>query len=237
MLASAFRLLPSAFRKMTPHTQPRKKRNSSKVNLFISFIFHAALVVMLFYFAARQGFLGKQLQKISVEMVKEKPPEKPKPPEPPKVEPPKIETPKPATVPKPVEEAKTAPPPTEAPTVAPPPAELPAFDFAGGASVISSSDPVEIYKGALEYAFRSKWNRPENMDDDSYAAEVEISVARDGQISDPVWQKGSGNSTWDDSVRAAIAAVTNMDRPPPTNFPPRVIIRFDVQEETQPVLP
>ena len=75
-----------------------------------------------------------------------------------------------------------------------------------------------------------------NMADDSYAAEVEVSVDRDGQISDPVWQQGSGNSRWDDSVRAAIAAVTKMDRPPPTNFPPRVIIRFDVQQETEPVL-
>jgi hypothetical protein len=28
----------------------------------------------------------------------------------------------------------------------------------------------------------------------------------------------------------------NFDRPPPTNFPPRVTIRFDVQEETEPVL-
>ena len=42
----------------------------------------------------------------------------------------------------------------------------------------------------------------------------------------------------DGTIRCAqaIAAVTNMDRPPPTNFPPRVTIRFDVQEETEPVL-
>ncbi|MGA9451442.1 MAG: hypothetical protein WBW41_08890, partial [Verrucomicrobiia bacterium] len=79
---------------MLPHTQPRKKRNSSKVNLLISFIFHATLVLTLLYFAARGGLLGKQIQKISVEMIKEKPPEKPKEPEKPKVEPPKIEQPK-----------------------------------------------------------------------------------------------------------------------------------------------
>src|ERR1017187_3307719 len=222
---------------MLPHTQARKKRNSSKVNLLISFTFHAILVLTLLYFAARQGLLGKQLKKISIEMVKEKLPEKPKEPEKPKVEPPKVvETPKPVEAPKPVEEAK-APPSVAPPTVAPPAAELPSFEFEGGKAVISSSDPVEIYKSALENAFRSKWNRPQNMADDNYAAEVEISVARDGQISDPVWQKGSGNSRWDDSVRAAIAAVTSLDRPPPTNFPPRVIIRFDVQDETEPVLP
>jgi hypothetical protein len=62
-------------------------------------------------------------------------------------------------------------------------------------------------------------------------------VGRDGQISGSAWQKGSGDSRWDDSVRAAIAAVTKMDIPPPTNFPPRITIRFDVQEETEPVLP
>ena len=94
---------------MLPQSQPRKKRNSSKVNLLISFIFHALIVVVMFYFAARQGLLGKQMKKIAVEMVKEKPPEKPKEPEKPKVEPPKVETPKVVEKPKEVEEAKAAP--------------------------------------------------------------------------------------------------------------------------------
>jgi hypothetical protein len=221
---------------MLPQTQARKKRNSSKVNFFISFTFHTLLAVMVLYFAARQGWLGQPLKKLSVDLVKEKKPEKPKEPEKPKAEPPKVvEAPKLVEAPKPVETAK-APPSVAPPSVAPPAVELPSFVFEGGKAVISSSDPVEIYKSALEYAFRSKWNRPENMADDNYAAEVEVSVARSGQISDPVWQKGSGNSRWDDSVRAAIAAVTSLDRPPPTNFPPRVIIRFDVQEETESVL-
>jgi hypothetical protein len=64
------------------------------VNLTISFVFHAVLVAVLVYFAAREGYLGKKIQKISVQMVKEKPPEKPRnrrsPREPPKVEPPKV---------------------------------------------------------------------------------------------------------------------------------------------------
>ena len=215
---------------MLPHTQARKKRNSSKVNFFISFAFHATIALVVLYFAARQGWLGKQAQNLSVELVKkEKPKEKPKE-EPPKV----IEPPKLVDTPKPVETAK-APPSVAPPTVAPPAAELPSFEFEGGKAVVSSSDPVEIYKNAVEYAFRSKWNRPENMADDSYVAEVEVSVGRDGQIGDPAWQKGSGNSRWDDSVHAAIAAVTNMATPPPTNFPPRITIRFDVQDETEPV--
>ena len=93
---------------MIPQTQARKKKNSSKVNLTISFAVHSAIVVVLFYFAAREGFLGKQLQKISVQMIKEKPPEKP--PEPPKVEPPKVvEQPKPEP-PKLVEAPKQAAP-------------------------------------------------------------------------------------------------------------------------------
>src|ERR1700689_4000945 len=113
---------------MTPQSQPRKKRNSSKVNLLISFIFHAILVLVLVYFAARQGLLGKQLKKISIQMVKEKPPEKPK--EPPKAEPPKI-----VEAPKTVQPVAAAPP-----MVAPPAAELPSFEFDGGKAVVSSFD-------------------------------------------------------------------------------------------------
>jgi TonB family protein len=217
---------------MLPQSQPRKKRNSSKVNLLISFIFHAALVVVLLYFAARSGILGHQLQKISVSLVKTPP--KPKPPPPPKVEPPKVEPPKVVSAPKPVEEAKAAAP--AQPVVAPPATELPSFDFAGGQAVETSSDPVQIYRGQLEYAFRSKWDRPENVNDDTYVAEVQVSVARDGEISNAQWEKGSGNPTWDASVRKAIAAVRSMDRPPPTNFPPHITIRFDVQEQAEEVL-
>jgi len=222
---------------MLPHTQPRKRRNSSKVNLLISFIFHAVLVLTLVYFAARQGLLGKQIQKISVEMVKEKRPEKPKEPEKPKVEPPKIEPSKLAAAPKVEPPKEAAAPPTVAPpTVAPPAAELPSFDFDGGKEVISSSDPVQLYKSAVEFALRSKWNRPDNPHDSDYVAEVQLSVHHDGELSNPVWEKGSGNQVWDDSVRRAVAAVTHMDRPPPTNFPSHIVVRFDVQEETEPIL-
>ena len=44
---------------MLPHTQPRKKRNSSKVNLLISFTFHALIVLVALYFAARAGIAGQ----------------------------------------------------------------------------------------------------------------------------------------------------------------------------------
>ena len=220
---------------MLPQSQARKKRNSSRVNLLISLTFHALIVLVALYFAARQGLLGKQLKKISIEMVKEKPPVKPKELEKPKVEPPKVETPKPEP-PKVVEEAKAAPPPTTAPpTVAPPSAELPSFEFEGGKTVETSSDPVHLYKGYLEYALRSRWQRPDNLADDNYVAEVQVTVDRKGEISHPTWQKGSGDPKWDDSVRRVFQEVTSMDRPPPTNFPARVTVRFDVQEETEPI--
>src|SRR5580658_7649143 len=161
---------------MQPQSQPRKKRNSSKVNLLISFIFHAALLVVLLYFAARSGILGNQLKKISVQMIKERAPPKPKPP-PPHVEPPKI-TPK-VVEPKVTEPVAKAPP----PTAAPPATTLPSFDFGGGKAVETSSDPVQLYKGALEYAFRSKWDRPDNMNDEKFVADVQVSVDRDGNVS------------------------------------------------------
>jgi len=82
---------------------------------------------------------------------------------------------------------------------------------------------------------RSKWVRPENIADDNYVAEVEISVDKSGKISDPLWKKGSGDSRWDDSVRSAIAATKSLDRYPPKNFPARVLIRFDVQDATESV--
>ena len=218
---------------MVPQSQQRRKKNSSKVNLMISFTFHAALVLVLLYFAARSGLIGNQMQKIAVQIVKiKKPPAKPKPPPPPKVvvpkAPPKImQAPKLATV--------KAPPPA-APVIAPPAAVLPSFNFGGGRAVETSSDPIELYKGAIQYAFQSRWDRPDNVEDEKYVDEIRVSVSSDGQISNPQWEKSSGNSIWDESVRKAIAAVTSMERPPPTNFPPSVVIRFDVQEQSESLL-
>ena len=219
---------------MIPQSKPKPKKNSSKVNLTISFIFHALLIAGLVYFAAREGYLGKKLQKISVQMVKEKPPEKPK--EPPKPETPKVEPPKVVEAPK-MEPAKTAtPPPAAPPVVAPPPAEVPSFEFGGGKAVNSESDPVQLYKGYMEYVLRDRWNRPDDMDDATFVAEVQVQVDRQGNLTHTVWQKGSGNQVWDNSVRQVFQQVTAIDRPPPTNFPPVVAIRFDTEEETEPVL-
>jgi hypothetical protein len=221
---------------MLPQSQARKKRNSSKVNLLISFALHALVAAVALYFAARQGLLGKQLKKISIEMVKEKLPEKPKEPEkpkteePPKAEPSRVETAKLVEAPKVTSSPVVAPP-----SVAPPSAEMPTFEFEGGKAVETSSDPVHLYRSYMEYTLRSKWQRPDNIADDSYVAEVEVSVDRAGRISKPEWKKGSGDKPWDDSVKQVFKVVNNMDRPPPTNFPSRVTVRFDVQEESEPI--
>jgi hypothetical protein len=222
---------------MIPQSQPKKPKNSSKANLVISAVFHAILIGVMFYFAAREGLLGKKVQKIAVEMVKEKKPEPEKPkPEPPKVEPPKIETPK-NEPPKYVEPARVASAPSAAPPVVAPPAnDVPSFEFEGGKAVNSESDPVQLYKGYMEYTLRSKWDRPENLDDSAYVAEVAVNVDKDGSIRHPNWLKGSGDEKWDQSVKDVFKVVQTIDRHPPTNFPPVVTIRFDVQEETEPVM-
>jgi hypothetical protein len=214
-------------------TEQRKKRNSPKVNLMISLVFHGLIVGALLYFAAREGLLGRQIKKIAVEMVKEKPkvPEKPKEPEKPKVDVPKAEAPKIAETK--IEPPKeTAPPPSSIaapPAVAPPVADLPAFDFEGGKAVVTSSDPVRLYKGLVESALRFNWDRPKGVDDHTNLAEVEVAVNKDGEITDPVWKKTSGQKQWDESVRLAIASTKSVNRAPPSNFPPRVVIRFDVE--------
>jgi outer membrane biosynthesis protein TonB len=225
---------------MLPGTEKRKPRNSSKVNLLISLTFHSILVLSVFYFAARQGYLGKTLNKIAVEMVK--PPDKPKPPETPPEKPPVVEPDKVIELPKP-EPPKAvvqAPPPSTGiqapPSIAPAAAQVADFYIPGGAQVQTSSDPVEIYKGLLEYSLRTRWDRPQDMDDQSFVAEVEVAVDPTGRIADPVWKKKSGQPRWDDSVLQAVAKTQSVSRAPPTNFPSRVVLRFDVVA-ADPVVP
>jgi hypothetical protein len=218
---------------MLVSTQKRAKKNSTKINLIVSAVFHALILGALLYFAAREGLLGKQIKKIAVEMVKEKQPEKPKAPEKPKPEEPKVELPKMAATPKIEPPKESAPPPaavaTAPPAVAPPTADLPAFEFDGGKTVVSSSDPVKLYKGLLEDSLRLNWDRPKGDDDHDNVAEVEVAVDKQGEISDPVWKRKSGQKKWDQSVQEAIAATPKISRAPPKNFPERIVVRFDVE--------
>lgn len=214
----------------------RTQRDSSKVSLLISVVFHTVLVLAVFFFAAREGMLGKKLKQLAVTMVKEKPPEPPKakPPEP-KAEPPKPESAPKTVVPQPVQTA-AAPPPSasSAPAVAPAAVALPSFEFNDGAKDVSTiSDPVGVYKALVEHSVRSVWSRPEDMEDDGFAADVELSIDAKGLVTGSRWLSGSDNTRWDNSVKAAVAQVKSISKPPPKGFPASFVVRFDV--ETTPV--
>ncbi len=159
----------------------KKKKNSSKVNLTISTIVHAALIGALVFFAAKEGLLGKKLKQLTVTMVpKEKKPEPPKE----KLPEPKAEPPKPAESPKtapqaPKVEQAAAPPPAanDSPVAAPPAAIVSGFDFGYGAKANQTiSDPNGIYKSIVEHSLKSHWNRDESIDDSQFAADVEVEV-------------------------------------------------------------
>ena len=212
----------------------RKKRNSSKVNLTISTVVHAALIGGLVFFAAKEGLLGKKLKQLTVTMVpKEKKPEPPKekPPEP-KAEPPKpAEPPKSAPQAPTVETAATPPPPAnDTPVAAPPPAIVSGFEFNDGAKDVQTiSDPNGIYKAMVEHALKSHWDRDESIDDSKYAAEVELSVDSKGRLTGTKWLSLSGNNRWDSSVKKAVAETKGLTKAPPKNFPSKFIVRFDVE--------
>lgn len=218
---------------MLPGTEKRQPRNSSKVNLLLSLTFHTILVLAVFYLAARTGALGDKFKRYAISL--EKPAEKPKEPAKPKPdEPPKVVTPAVAEI-KPVEAApKVAaqPPPSSPmaapPSIAPPPAEAAPFIFDGGKLVESSSDPVQLYAGSLQRSLRLNWDRPQDMDDKSFVAEVEVAVDHAGQITYSDMKKSSGQKRWDDSVRQAVAKTHGVKSAPPPNFPSRVVVRFDV---------
>lgn len=213
----------------------RKKRNSSKVNLVCSLVFHSALVLAVGYFAAREGMLGKTLKQITVTMApKEKKPEPPKEkekPAPPKVEQAKAPEPAKTVANVPPPRAETAPPPVQdaAPAAAPAAAVLPDMVFDDGAKQVQVGDANSVYKGLIEHAIRARWDRPEDMDDASFVAEVELSVSPNGELGAYRWVKGSGNNRWDNSVKAALAQTKAITTRPPKGFPPSFVVRFDVE--------
>jgi len=217
------------------HRHEPRKRNSSKVNLAISFVFHTVIIVGAVYFAARSGALGHKMKTIvaTLEQKQKKPePEKEKQKEN-KPEPPKVQEAKATTAPPRIAVAAVAPPPdTAAATVAPAATVIGDVDFSGGANV-QAGDPNEVYKGLVQTALRSKWRRPEDTADDSYSAEVELNVDRNGKLGDYQWVRGSGDKHWDDSVKAALSQTKSVGAPPPKGFPSTFTVKFDV--DTVPV--
>ena len=222
---------------MTPQSQPRKRRNSSRTNLIIALVFHAALVFVIVYFAAQNGLMGKRLKEMTVNMVKEPSPEKPKEPDKPlpqpEPEPPRETQPKMAEV-APALPPTSPPPAAEASSlVAPPPVDVPSFTFDDGTRPTETATPASLYKGLVEYTLRANWDRPADTTDTNYSAEVEIEVDSSGRITGKEWKKGSGDRHWDDSVRKAISSTTSINRPPPAGFPGRVLVRFDIAAESE----
>jgi len=215
-------------------SHPRRKRDTSKTNLVISFIFHSLLLLAVFYFAARQGLVGEKMKSLVATLEQQKPKEPPKPPkEEPKVEQAKqqIEQPKPAAAPAPTPQVQTAaaPPPAEAPPAMAPPTLDASFFGDGAKAVVEVSDPKLIYKGSIERALRSNWDRPEDMKDDEFVAEVELSIDKDGKVTGSRWVKGSGDARWDKSVKTAVASTKTVGAPPPSGFPAKFLARFDVE--------
>jgi len=114
--------------------------------------------------------------------------------------------------------------------VAPPPASLAGFEFHDGAhEVQTTTDPNGIYKGLVERALRSHWDRPENVKDEAFVAEADLSVDPTGRVKGFQWLKGSGNARWDESVKVALSKTTAISRPPPKGFPEKFLVRFDVE--------
>jgi outer membrane biosynthesis protein TonB len=216
----------------------RKKSNSAKINLIFSTGLHVCFVLVIFFFAAREGLVGRKLQEITATLVpKEKPPEeKPKLPEP-MPEPPKEEAPKPVVAQTPQE----APPPSASVDVpvaaAPAPSVAADFAFDDGAKIVETSTNAQVsyYKNFVEWTLRSHWTRPDGIADDSFVAEIEVKVDSAGKINSYSWKKNTGNKTWDDSVEKAIKEARSIGKSPPTNFPPAFLVRFDVLPATESV--
>jgi hypothetical protein len=215
------------------HHQPRKKA-TAKTNVTISVVIHVLLFAGGAYWAAREGVLGSKLKELSVRMVpKEKKPEEPKKQE---------ETLKKAEeVKREIQTAKSTVPAQKLnlPAVVNAPAAPP--PVAGGFTIgpgdlgdvgAGNGDAIGHYKQQVETALRLVWERPENIQDMSYVAEVEMRVDAKGKIAGYDWKKGSGNQRWDDSVKKAIASTKNISSAPPKGFPDKFTVKFDVTSST-----
>jgi outer membrane biosynthesis protein TonB len=219
-------------------TPTRRKTNSAKVNLVISIAFHALLLGGAGFWAAHEGVLGNRMKEFAATIIpKEKKPEPEKQPEP------KFEAPTKVETPRPVEQQVAAAPAPVAPSAAPPsdaapaaPDAPPAMEIPGGFSFgepVTLTDPVSAYKSYVERTLRTRWQRPEGLNDAAYTAEVELRVDPSGNLTDSQWKKGSGNQRWDDSIRTALTTVKSVNRPRPTGFPETFLVRFDVVAEEE----
>jgi outer membrane biosynthesis protein TonB len=176
--------------------------------------------------------MGDKMKSLVATLEQQKPKELPKPPkEEPKPEPNRqVEQPKTIVAPAPAQQVQAATaPPVDAPAAVAPP-NLDASFFGDGAkAVVEVFDPKLVYKSSIERALRSNWERPENIKDDEYVAEVELSIDKGGRIVDTKWIRGSGDARWDKSVKTAVAATRAVGVSPPAGFPAKFTARFDVE--------
>lgn len=228
---------------LPPPPPPRRRWFNN--GLLVSLAFHVVVIGLLAWFAAREGILGEPLKQITVHLMPSPPPEKPPAPE--KPEPrlpaekpvPLVETTPTKVSTPPPEALNPVPMPNPAPAiVAPPPAEMPSLTFDDGSQTVQAeTDPAALYRSFVEFSVRSRWNRPTDIADAKYVAEIEIAVDAAGHLSAPRWKRKSGDARWDASVMDAITGTRSLERPPPAGFPARLTVRFDVIQAAAPDLP
>ena len=218
----------------------RRKKNTAKVNVTISLVIHLLIVAAGAYWAAHEGVLGKKLQELSVGLLpKDKKPDEAKKAEPKTEEVKKVETAKPVE-----QQARAAgpaapkfvPPPDAGAGAAPPAALTIPGTFVFDKDALASGDVIQAYKQQVETILRSRWERPKDLQDLAFVAEVEMAVDSTGKVTGYTWKKGSGNQLWDDSVKQAIASTKSISRRPPPGFPDKFLVRFDVQQATEPLI-
>lgn len=211
----------------------RHKPKQSRLSWLLSLAFHILLVGGLFYFAARQGILGKQMRTLTAVAVPEdKKPEVQKPKEEVKPTAERREEARvdPRVAPQQATGNSATPPPAaaDATVSAAAPAEPTDMVFDDGAARVKTvTDPIALFSGRVEYAFLSRWDKPEDLDDSQFVAEADVTLKADGTVAAAELRRPSGNPKWDDSVRNALGSVKAVGAAPPAGYPTKFLVKFD----------
>ena len=171
--------------------------------------------------------LGKKMKSIAVTMISKSKPEEPAKP---KVEQHRVEVPNPivpANQPKVQQNVQISSPPSTI-SAAPAPVNLPLVSFSDGAKeVLTSNDPIQLYKAYIEFLIKGKWEIPANK---SFETMVDININERGEILKTEVASDNGDVEWTRSIKNAISNV-KLSRLPPKGFPLKFKIRFDMVSE------
>ena len=170
------------------------------------------------------------------EPVKPKP--KPKPKSTPKPKPkPKVEKPKPKKPDKPKwKPTKVDPSKSKKIEATPQSPTVSSKDIQEALEGITSSTPTKAAGNPSEFAaydaqvmrrFYGVWTRPGAPA--ARPAEVRISVSKNGIITGRTLVKGSGDSSFDQSVMAAVRSVSTLPKPP-VGYPDNFVVRFSIND-------